>query len=381
MNFDFTDDQREIQRTARELLIARSSFASVRAVAESSSREYDAGLWEELVGLGWAGIAIPEAYGGQGLGLLELAIVAEQLGWAATPSRFLSNALAAQLVLGAGTERQRELLLPEIAVGRETATVGVARNGIAELVPDADSARWIVLVEGGRALLHDARGGGVEIEPRETIDPTRRYARVTVHASGAGGGRPLEGPLAAGLDRAEVVLAAELTGLAQRALELTVAYVKERRQFGTPIGAFQAVSHRAAQQLLETEGARSAVWFAAWAADAEPDALPSAAAMAKAAAADAGRHVTAAAIQLHGGIGFTWEADVHWLYKRAQLDAALLGAAGEHRRRIARLAVAAAGDAVVRAGDAPAAVDAALADAAPAAFSADDEAAAGLGHA
>ncbi|MDO8188999.1 acyl-CoA dehydrogenase family protein [Conexibacter sp. JD483] len=362
MNFDLTDDQREIQRTARALLTARSSFASVRAVAESPARTYDTALWEELIGLGWAGIAIPETYGGQGLGLLELAVVAEQLGWAATPSRWLSNALAAQLVLGAGSERQREQLLPELAVGRETATVGIARDGVAELVPDADSARWIVLVERGQAIVHDARGGGVAIEPRETIDPTRRYARVTVHASGAGAGRLLDGPLEAGLDRAEVVLAAELTGLAQRALELTVAYVQERRQFGTPIGAFQAVSHRAAQQLLETEGARSAIWFAAWAADAEPEALPRAAAMAKAAAADAGRHVTAAAIQLHGGIGFTWEADVHWLYKRAQLDAALLGSASEHRRRIARLAAAAA-------------------DAAAPGVSADAEAAAGRGHA
>ena len=364
MNFDFTDDQREIQRTARELLSARSSLARVREVAESPDRDYDDALWRELVGLGWAGIAIPESYGGQGLGLLELAIVAEQLGWAVTPSRFLSNALAAQLVLGAGSERQRESLLPELAVARETATVGFARDGVAELVPDADSARWIVLVEGGRAIVHDARGGGVEIEPRETIDPTRRYARVTVHASGAGAGRLLDGPLPAGLDRAEVVLAAELTGVAQRALELTVAYAKERRQFGTPIGAFQAVSHRAAQQLLETEGARSAVWFAAWAADAEPEALPRAASIAKAAAADAGRHVTAAAIQLHGGIGFTWEADVHWLYKRAQLDAALLGSAGAHCRRVARLAAGAA-----------------LGGDAPFAPSAEDEVAAGLGHA
>jgi alkylation response protein AidB-like acyl-CoA dehydrogenase len=351
VNFDFTDDQREIKRTARELLAARSSMERVRAIAEGGNG-YDAALWEELVGLGWSGIALPEEHGGVGLGVIELAIVLEELGYAATPSRFLSNALAGQLIAAAGSERQHARLLPGIAAGDHTGTVGIARGGVAELVPDADSARWVVLVEEGRARLYDAATGELRIDPRETIDPTRRYARVTV-ADGAAG-EPLEGDAAGGLDRAETILAAELTGLAQRALELTVAYVQERRQFGTPVGAFQAVSHRAAQMLLETEGARSATWFAAWAADAEPASLPRAASIAKAAAADAGRQVTAAAIQLHGGIGFTWEADVHWLYKRAQLDAALLAPAGWHRRRVARLAAAALGAGGVAAADSPA---------------------------
>jgi alkylation response protein AidB-like acyl-CoA dehydrogenase len=118
---------------------------------------------------------------------------------------------------------------------------------------------------------------------------------------------------------------------------MTVAYVKERRQFGVPVGSFQAVAHRCAQMLLHTEGARSAAYFAAWAADAAPDRLPEAAGLARAAAGDAGRSVTASAIQAHGGIGFTWEADVHWLYKRAQLDAALLGGAASARMALARL--------------------------------------------
>lgn len=343
MHFDFTDDQREIKRTARELLTARSGFERVRAVAEGDGA-YDAALWDELVALGWTGIALPEASGGQGLGVLELTILLEELGCAVTPSRFLSNAAAGLLIGAAGSGAQRDALLPGIASGQETATLALARGGVAELVPDADSARWIVLVDEDGATVHDARGGGVAIEPRATIDPTRRYARVTVREDGgAAAGEPLAGPLRPGLDRAEIALAAELTGIAQRALELTVAYVKERRQFGTPVGAFQAVSHRAAQMLLETEGARSATYFAAWAADAEPASLARGASLAKAAAADAGRHVTAAAIQLHGGIGFTWEADVHWLYKRAQLDAALLAPAAWHRARIARLAAEGAG--------------------------------------
>jgi alkylation response protein AidB-like acyl-CoA dehydrogenase len=135
-------------------------------------------------------------------------------------------------------------------------------------------------------------------------------------------------------------IAAEVVGVAQRALDMTVAFVKERKQFGTPVGAFQAVAHRCAQMLLQTESARSTAYFAAWAADAGSPRLPEAAAMAAAAAADGGREATASAIQAHGGIGFTWEADVHWLFKRAQLDAALLGGAGPHRAALARLAAA-----------------------------------------
>ncbi len=135
-------------------------------------------------------------------------------------------------------------------------------------------------------------------------------------------------------------LSAELVGVAQRAMEMSIAYAKDRKQFDTPIGAYQAVSHRCAQMLLDTEGARSATYFGAWAADADPAQLPLAAAMAKAAASDGARSVTQSAIQVHGGIGFTWEADVHWLYKRAQLDSALLSGAGASRARVARAAAA-----------------------------------------
>ena len=160
------------------------------------------------------------------------------------------------------------------------------------------------------------------------IDPTRRFATVR------GDGEPLG---AGAADRIRTAIASELVGTCQRALEMTLEYVKDRKQFGVPVGSFQAVGHRCAQMLLGTESIRSAAYFAAWAADAEPDRLPEAAALAAAAAADAGREVTASAIQAHGGIGFTWEADVHWLYKRAQLDAALLGGARRHRAALARL--------------------------------------------
>ncbi len=331
MNFDFTDDQHEIKRTARDLLAQRSTFERVRQAAES--RTYDAALWQELRDLGWTGIAIDEEHGGAGLGQVELVILMEELGYAVANSPFLSNALGGLLIDHAGSDEQRARWLPGIASGEATATVGSVRGDDAPLVPDADGAAVIVLIEDGSATLVER--SAADVDPVESIDPTRRYARVA-----ASGGEPLGGDVAAGLDRAEVALSAELVGIAQRAMEMSIAYAKDRRQFDTPIGAYQAVSHRCAQMLLDTEGARSATYFGAWAADADPAQLPLAAAMAKAAASDGARSVTQSAIQVHGGIGFTWEADVHWLYKRAQLDAALLSGAGASRARVARAAAA-----------------------------------------
>ena len=169
--------------------------------------------------------------------------------------------------------------------------------------------------------------------PVDSVDPTRSTARV----SSAGGEAIGDGGACPGLGRALVSISSELVGVCDRALAMTVEYVKDRKQFGVPVGAFQAVSHRCAQMLLETEKARSTAAFAAWTADADPDALAEAAAMAKVCASTAGREVTASAIQAHGGIGFTWEADIHWLYKRAQIDAALLGGAKRHRARLAAI--------------------------------------------
>jgi alkylation response protein AidB-like acyl-CoA dehydrogenase len=171
-----------------------------------------------------------------------------------------------------------------------------------------------------------------EVTPVDSIDPTRSTVRVSV-ADDAG--EALGEGACAGLGRALVSVSSELVGICDRALGMTVEYVKDRKQFGVPVGAYQAVSHRCAQMLLETEKARSTAAFAAWTADADPESLAEAAAMAKACASSAGVEVTASAIQAHGGIGFTWEADIHWLYKRAQIDAALLGGAKRHRARLA----------------------------------------------
>jgi alkylation response protein AidB-like acyl-CoA dehydrogenase len=257
-------------------------------------------------------------------------ILAEELGYALAPLPFLSNAGAGLALVFAGSDEQKERWLPGIASGEARGTVGLVRDGVAELVPDADSAEVIVLVDGETMSVVEA--GSAEIEPLETIDPTRRFARVR-----ASGGDRLPNDDGAGLHRLPVTVAAELTGVAQRALEMAVEYARERKQFGRPIGAYQAVSHACAQMLLETESARSTTYYAGWTADSEPDTLPLAASMAKAYASDAGWRVTASSLQVHGGIGFTWEHDLHFFLKRAKVDGALYGSARMHREHVAEL--------------------------------------------
>jgi hypothetical protein len=278
MHFDLDDDQKTIQRTARELLTARGGL--------KLAREGDgAALWTELQGLGWDDPG----------GAVELAVLMEEVGAVCAPVPLLGAAVAGAAI------------------------------GTPKLVVDAQLGEAVVLV-GDRAFRT------TQLEPVETVDATRRFA-----APG-----DAEGDADPALrDRALVALAAELVGIARAALELSVAYAKDREQFGRPIGAYQAVSHRCARMLLDTEAARSLVLWAAWAADHDPEALPRAAAMAKAAASQGALAVCRSAIQVHGGIGFTWEHDLHLLLKRAHLSAELLGGATEHHARVARLAAAA----------------------------------------
>jgi alkylation response protein AidB-like acyl-CoA dehydrogenase len=328
MDFDLTEDQKEIKRVAHELLQTRSPFAAVRAAAESG--RYDPKLRVELVELGWPGIAVADEHGGQGLGIVELAVLAEELGYACASTPLTPTAAAAAAIQAAGTPEQHARWLPGLASGELTGAIGTR-----ELAADAAGADVVVLLDGDDASLQAAP----QTAPFDAIDPTRRYAAVTQD----GDGEPLA-PAAA--DRIRTVLAAEVLGLCQRALEMTLEYVKDRKQFGVPVGSFQAVSHRCAQMLLYTESVRSAVYYAAWAADADPDRLAEAAALAAATAAEAGREVPAGAIQAHGGIGFTWEADVHWLYKRGQVDVMLLGGTRRPRATLARIAASRAAGAV-----------------------------------
>ncbi|MGK2956531.1 MAG: acyl-CoA dehydrogenase family protein [Solirubrobacterales bacterium] len=331
MEFDFTEDQHEIKRTAKDLLANRSTLAKVRVAAEAAA--YEGALWTELVELGWPGVAISEEYGGGGLGVLELATLLEESGYALANSPLLATTACGLAIQEAGSDEQKAEWLPKLASGEATGSFGID----IQTFPDVVDSDVIVVVEADGSKASLLATDKAVVHEVETIDPTRRYGTV-----GRGeGSDPMPGDAAAALSLAAVLTSAELVGVCSRALEMTVEYVKDRQQFGRPVGSFQAVQHRAAQMLLHTEGARSVTYYAAWAADADRSLLEEASALAKSSASKAGVEVTSSAIQAHGGIGFTWEADVHWFYKRAQMDASYLGGTKTHRAKLTELAAAA----------------------------------------
>jgi len=298
MNFDLSDDQRTIKSTAREFLTARYPLAEVRRLALEDERGWTDQQWNEMVELGWPDIAE--------LGTVEMIVVAEELGYACAPTPLQSTWAAG--LLGA-----------DISSGRGALVV----DGLG-----ADAGTADVLVDWDGAVLT-----GASVEPVRALDPTRRWFRVTGGERSDGGGSDVE----RGRGQAIVMNAAESVGVAARALEMAVDYAKERKQFDRPIGTYQAVSHACAQMMLEVEGARSAVYWAAWALDHEPDTAPLAVACAKAYASDAGRRVPRAALQVHGGIGFTWEHDLHFFLKRGEANAHTYGDAAAHREQVAAL--------------------------------------------
>jgi alkylation response protein AidB-like acyl-CoA dehydrogenase len=329
MNFDLNDEQQEIKSTAKEFLANRFKPEKVRELAEA--RSYDDALWGEIAELGWAGIAIAEQDGGQGLGMVELAVLLEESGFACAPSPLLGSAGAALVISAAGSDEQRAEWLPKLASGEATGAFGgIGPDGESTLFCDLPTADVVVSFDGEGAVL--APAPEVEADPVEAIDATRSYAVVSEPV-----GERLPGDVGAGRDRLAVAIAAELTGVAQRAMEMAVDYARERKQFDRPIGAYQAVSHRCAAMLLATEEARSLTYYAAWAADAEPESLPLAAAMAAARAGDAGWEVPASALQVFGGIGFTWEHDLQFWLKRGRVAGRMLGTPREHRERVADL--------------------------------------------
>jgi alkylation response protein AidB-like acyl-CoA dehydrogenase len=366
MYFDLTDEQQAIRSTAREFLAARYRSERIRALADTADG-FEQSDWEEMAELGWPGLALPEEWGGQGLGIVDLAVLFEEMGYALAPSPLLSTTVAGLALAANGTDEQRESWLPRLASGEARGTValfdagtsaaigsfemeaqadgdGILLGGEKVLVMDAASADFfLVATADGRRHLVEADAEGVRAEPESSIDPTRRL--YTLHLDGVhigpeatlNGGQEDYLPV---LWRACVAIAAESTGVAQRAMEMAVDYAKDREQFGRPIGAYQAVSHRCAQMLLETENSRSAVYGAAWAAATEPESLPLAASIAKAYASDAGWRVPDASIQVHGGIGFTWEHDLHFFLKRGKANAASFGDARWHRDRVADLVLA-----------------------------------------
>jgi alkylation response protein AidB-like acyl-CoA dehydrogenase len=372
MYFDLTDEQQAIKSTARDFLAARYKSERIRELAESE-HGFEQSDWQEMAELGWPGLALPEEWGGQGLGIVDLAVLCEEMGYALAPSPLLSNTAAGLALSYCGSDDQRERFLRPLAAGELRGTPalwdagtpgtigefamearaeggGIVLDGEKVLVMDAATADFfLVATSDGRRHLVERDAAGVSVTPATSIDLTRRlysvrFDGVQVPAADT---LPGEGPdYFQVFDRVCVALAAESTGVAQRTLEMAVEYAKDRQQFGRPIGSYQAVSHRCAQMLLETENARSAVYGAAWAADAAPESLPTAASTAKAYASDAGWRVPDASIQVHGGIGFTWEHDLHFFLKRGKANAAMFGDARWHRDRVADAILVEAGEPV-----------------------------------
>jgi alkylation response protein AidB-like acyl-CoA dehydrogenase len=342
VRFELSEDQRQIQRTARELLAARYPLERVR---EGGPDRH----WDEIAELGWPELATPEDQEGLGLGIVELAVLAEELGYALAPTPLGSTWAAALLLAAAGEGAplaggRRGTVAMWDAQGPAAPDASVLEpdgdrlTGEKVAVPDAEGADLLVVTAaGGRHFAVDPAGPGVAIEPARALDATRPLA--TVRLDGARGEELRAADWSRPWRAIAVVSAAESVGVAARAMEMAVAYAKERRQFGRPIGTNQAVSHACAQMLLEVEGARSVVQWAAWALDHEPEASRLAASCAKAYASDAGVRVTRAALQVHGGIGFTWEHDLHFLLKRAEANAHAWGDARWHREQVAGLVV------------------------------------------
>ena len=363
----FSEEQEELRRSVRRFLEDRSPMAEVRRLMETEEG-WDRAVWRAMAEqVGLQGIHVPEAFGGAGLGQVELGIVLEELGRGlACVPYFSTVALAINTLLASGDERAQRDLLPRLASGEATGTLAVLEpSGSWDLEALSARARregdgWVVdgtkafVVDGHTAdvLLVAARtpeglgifaveGGaaGVERVPVPQLDQTRKLARVELSGApavpvGDEGGAGTWLPRA--LDLAATALAMEQVGGAQRCLDMTVEYAKVRHQFGRPIGSFQAVKHRCADMLLRVESARAAAYYAAWAAAEEAEELPAVASLARAYCSEAYSWVAGETIQVHGGIGFTWEHDAHLYFKRAKASELLLGDPAHHRELMLR---------------------------------------------
>ena len=375
MDFRFNEEQEELRSIARAFLTEHSDSEAVRK-AMLSDLGYDPGLWKQLAGeLGWTAVHIPEAYGGLGLGYVELVALLEVMGGALVCAPYFSSVcLAANAILCAGNEPQKQELLPGIAEGRTRATLAVCEasgswdadgietlgrregsdwllRGSKSFVLDGHSADRLVVAarveksrgeQGVRLFSVPGDAKGVTRRALPGMDQTRRLAQVDlddvrVPASALLGGDVETWPaLEQALQRAAVALAAEQLGGAQRCLDLAVDYARERVQFGRPIGSFQAIKHKCADMMVAVESTRSAVYYAACVASEESDELPACASIAKATASEAFFRCAADCIQIHGGVGFTWEYDVHLFFKRARAGESFLGDPAWHRERVAR---------------------------------------------
>ena len=375
MDFRFDEEQEELRASARAFLAEHSDSEAVRK-AMATDLGFDSGLWRKMAGeLGWTAVHIPEACGGLGLGQVELAALLEIMGGALLCAPYFSSiCLGANALLVAASDAQKQEYLPGIADGTRRATLAfsgelgsndcsaiqvttrrdgdeIVLDGSHAFVLDGHSADWLIVAarsrgsqgdEGVSLVLVPSDARGLTRERRPTLDQTRRLARirldgVRVPATALLGDEGAAAPaLARTLQLAAVAQAAEQVGGAQRCLDLSVAYAKQRVQFGRPIGSFQAIKHKCADMMVAVESARSAAYYAACVAAEESPELAVAASLAKAWCSDAYFECAAQAIQIHGGVGFTWEYDVHLHFKRAKSTETFLGDPTWHRERVAR---------------------------------------------
>ena len=364
MDFSFSADQQLLKNSARAFLDEHVKPAHVRALWDDPRGESDT-LWKEMAQLGWLGLALPEDAGGSALGLVETAILQEELGRAACPSPYLPTVLAAMAIDRFGTAAQKSRWLPAVAGGGARATVAlmereldwdarsiqtradesggkVVLTGVKQFVPWAHVADVILVPAAAGAapavFAVEPSAPGVSVTPLTSMDPGLRLSTVTLDGAtvAAEARLPASGAFEFLLQRGAVSAAAEMLGAARRCLDMAVDYAKVREQFGQPIGSFQAIRHKCAEMLLDVENSFSAVYYAAWALANDAEDGPLAASVAKAYVSDASRKVCGDAIQVHGGIGFTWEYDLHLYFKRAKALEPLYGDADHHRELIVR---------------------------------------------
>jgi alkylation response protein AidB-like acyl-CoA dehydrogenase len=372
MQFGLTETQQTLKNTVRKFLAAEYPMAEVRKLMETPTA-LDPVLWRKIAEQGWNGMILPEEYGGFGMGMVEMAATLEEMGRALLPGPFFSTVLlAGPLLEGASNEGAKQKYLSAIASGAAKAAVALLEDS-ASWSPDsvqmkATSSGGIYTLDGHKLFVWDAAAAdflisvarlngelalflvpaetrGLSVTDLPALDSTRKLYEVAFDGVSLprenllAEGKPARAALDHMLDVATVGLVAEMTGGMQRLLEMTVEYAKTRKQFGRPIGQFQAVQHLCADMLVYTESSRSAVYFAAWAIqEGVPDA-GLAVSVAKAYASEAYREVGNRAIQVHGGMGFTWENDAHLFYRRAKASEVAFGDAVYHRERIAKLVI------------------------------------------
>jgi alkylation response protein AidB-like acyl-CoA dehydrogenase len=376
MDFGFSQEQDMLRATARKFLENECTSTFVRARMDEPAGVTD-DFWAKLAEQGWLGLVFPEEYGGGGLGFVDLTVLMEEMGRCVMPGPFFSTVLLGGLtILEAGSPAQRKEWLPKLAAGQAKATLaltepnarwdaagvtvtakegkgGFALSGTKLFVPDAHLADVIVVAartaeaktpEDGVSLFLVPKGvKGLEVKLLPTMDQTRKLCEVTLKDAAVPAGALLGGKgaawsaLARVIQRATIALCGEMCGGAQRVLDMTTEYAKIRVAFGKPIGTYQGVKHKAADMLVDVENAKSLTYYAAWAADENSPETALATSMAKAYVSDAYRKVSAAGIQLHGGIGFTWEHDLHLYFKRAKASEFTFGDATHHRERVAQL--------------------------------------------